>query len=149
MWRRWIIRSLFILPVLLCLAGRAWSGLYFGRVEYCHDSRFVLCEIMTGTVVVEWGSRSGSPNGWDNAVRQEAIFWDTDNPDYPTFLGFSFSHVEFRGAIVGNGYMLAVPFWFLILASSAVAVLFVSWRMARPKGTPGGAFPVEVSVRHE
>jgi hypothetical protein len=74
---------------------------------------------------------------------QESAFWPPNDPALHCLLGFRYGRRDFPAHGLG-GYEFAVPYWFLIVASSAV--LFSVWRKTRPKSNPATAFPVEVKA---
>ena len=149
MKRRWFIRIVFMLPILLCLAGWGWSGTHHGVIAYRHNGRNVVgCDSFSGIVIVNYGWYGEARyNGWYYEVNSTATahFWPKDAPHFQYVLGFGFRQLEVTK--VGDGtvtyiYDLAVPFWFFIVVFSAV--LFFVWRKTRPKINPKSAFPVEL-----
>jgi hypothetical protein len=139
MLRRWLIRALFILPILLCVVGWVWSGTHFSWTKYSHEGSYVACTASRGVICVKFDGR-GTSNGWACGVdSRDAHFWPVDYPDSRSYLGFRFACFD---EMARYDYLFAVPFWFLIIVSSAV--LFFVWRKTRPKINPKTAFPVEV-----
>jgi len=153
MWRRWIIRGLFVLPILLCVAGWWWSVWHSGylailaRVPRPDGGTRIAPSTAWGT---GWGLLSwdhtrlhGTYAGWRfQAVPIEmqivppgfTSFEHTDSSC--SFLGFCYYNIR-------NGWAMGVdvPYWFLIVVFSAILLLV--WRWTRPS-KPVGAFPVEV-----
>ena len=134
MKRRWLIRSIFMLPILLCIVGWCWSAGHGGWIGYYHGAEFVGCETFWG--VVRLGTSGPGPGcccGVDSAP--EICFLLPNDPQ--TFLGFGYFFISPERHVY-------VPYWFLILAFSAI--LFFVWRKTRTK-PQGGAFPVEVAAK--
>ena len=134
MKRRWFIRSLFMVPILLCIVGWGWSVTHSTWVGYHTNHYLLFAETETGGVglrgtIIE----SEVTNGWtfENNSQDERHLL---NPEYISSLGFFVRHF-------GSVTILVVPYWFLILVFSGL--LWLVWRRTPPKPT-GGAFPVEV-----
>jgi hypothetical protein len=135
MLRRWIIRALFSLPDLVCMAGWFWSTShsFYAYRRHGHSS------INFGT---EWGAiffnfshdNLPEPDGWTCGAALLKRSWQLPQPvDCHYFLGFSFGWFPtFRG---GN-----VPYWFLILAFAALFCF--AWRKTAARPNPTG-FPIE------
>ena len=72
--KRWIIRSLFLLPLLLCLGGWAWSVGHFSGVQRGYDSRlpsdpnYVMLWSEGGEVGVRWGNSIFVQPGWRTTI---------------------------------------------------------------------------------
>ena len=142
MKRRWFIRCLFMLPILLCVGGWAWGRMYNGYVRFTHDGSWIGCVQSDGVIGVGVGGRFGLPNGWNHEVAlRDGLrhFW-RPWPD-PAFLGFRISH---HPQDMGGWYCLSLPYWFLIIVFSLV--LFFVWRKTRPKLNPATAFPMEMAA---
>ena len=140
MLRRWIIRSFFVVPILLCLCAWGWSRSHRVYIAYCHHDRFVACVSLWGTVDVRWGTITGQSDGWVCQTTPEAYvhFWPVDFVD--TFFGFSYL---LESTTPSTLTLLQAPWWFLIIVFSAI--LYVVWRKTRPRGT-GREFPVELTA---
>ncbi len=146
MLKRWLLRGLFLLPVVLCLAGWGWSGWYEGWVGYTRSHRTIGFGTAEGTVSLGAGRRIGYNDGYAAAVdRSEAVrFWPTPDPDDICFLGFRWwhdSYSDFSGG-AGTAYSLTIPYWFPLLASALLFLLV--WRKTRRRLSPATGFPVEV-----
>ena len=144
MKRRWIIRSIFMLPILLCLIGWGWSGWYVCSVSYLQqDGRCDACNSGSGLITVE-GFISGDdtlPTGWKCKITPDegsGWFWQQDGVH--GFLGFFYVN-NFDGP-EPLLYRLDIPYWFLVLYFSILLVLV--YRKTRPKPNPATAFPVEM-----
>jgi hypothetical protein len=140
MSRPWLIRSLFTLPLLLCLAGWAWSARDFAYITYRNDVGLLGCASSSGVVAVALGWDSMMPAGWHCEVspQDHPHAWPKYDPNFDfSFLGFGLAH---NMAMATHGYLLCAPYWFLLLVFSALLLLV--WRKTRP-AKPGGAFPVE------
>ena len=148
MFRRWLIRSLFMLPILLCMAGWVWGATHFTYLTYHNDGRWIAFSPSYGAIMVDGvgGKRaSGMFCGWRGEnIPISAHFWGqtkSENPDYTAFLGFRFS---LRDAYGGSGPHFSIPYWFLIVAFSII--LLLAWRKTRPALNPKSAFPVDIRV---
>ena len=144
MIRRWIIRCCFILPILLCVAGWAWSVTHDSWVE-CHGYgetwdtfTAIICGTRAGCVYAQqWGGSRGSVGEWDAATEEIPFeMVPAGSPRKPLFLGFGLGpdrEVDL--------WYLRIPYWFLVVTFSTV--LFLVWRKTKPPATTP-AFPVEV-----
>ena len=139
MKRRWLIRSVFILPILLCVGGWVWSGFYGRAVGYYRAGHGVWCATEWGVVSVGVGPDRGMPDGWRYLVDPlpHFLFWPTNEPE--SFLGFRLPPHGFSP----GWYGVAVPYWFLIILFALVLV-FV-WRKTGKK-KPDHGFPVEMTT---
>ena len=146
MKRRWFIRILFMLPILLCVVWWAWGGLNFSFVSYCHGGHRVGCSPSSGVVTVHFGWDGRMPDGWHCRVVpiERDRFWPESRPNFRFYLGFGIGRVA-DGMMSLD--MLSVPYWFLIIGSSVV--LLIVWRKTRPKLNPRTAFPVASSKPNE
>ena len=145
MRRRGLIRGLFLLPLLLCVGGWAWSVTHGSTITYCQGDHFGGCESSWGLITVYLGRGTGMPRGWvcqDNPA-PAPNFWPRDTPDSHAFIGFGLGRMLYEP---GTVYWLSMPYWFLIVVFSAV--LFFVWRKTRPKINPQMAFPVELGRPH-
>jgi len=143
MMKRWFIRSIFILPILFCVAGWAWSGWYSAGFDYMQECHGVQGGTQSGVIYLIYGDRTGSwSNGFHYRVgrRGRASFWPEYNPlpDFNQFLRCSL--FTFGGTF---GFDLEVPYWFPIVECS-LALLLV-WRSAHPRQL-GQGFPVEMAT---
>jgi len=137
----WILRGLFVLPVVLFAGGWLWSGTHAGYIVYVHNGRVDQFQSKCG--VVGWVFGDGmAPGGywqggvlpqkppcyWPQRRYSQGFHWGLRYPDKTHYFG----EVE-------------VPYWFLLLASAGV--LTWVWRMTGAKGKVGRGFPVEVGGR--
>jgi hypothetical protein len=139
MRRRWIIRGLFMLPVLLCVGGWGWSTTFSCWVTYSHHLQIFGCRSMGGAVgVYSLKTFFITPDGWLIATRHEerACFWPPQN------LGF---HIGRSESSAGICHQIVIPYWFLILVFSVV-LLFL-WPKIQPTTDPATAFPVQTGER--
>jgi len=147
MTRRWLIRSIFMLPILLCMVGWGWSESHGVAVVYVHRRlHFVECGTGSGRIWLFWVQADAlrSPPGelsyrsWRGPVAHPVL------PGEMAWLGFRFSHIE---VVSYRERTVAVPYWFPLLLSALL--LLLAWRTTRPH--PGGAqgFPVELATRKE
>ena len=139
--KRWLIRSVFMLPLLLCVVGWGWSGSQRTWIDYCPHDRVVDCDSLWGVVGVQWGTLTGQPDWWVYGTTEtsNAQFWPTYR-SVDSFLGFRYFHAR---TTTRSTTRLQAPLWFLIIVFSAI--LYVVWRKTRPRGT-GRAFPVELTA---
>jgi hypothetical protein len=139
MRRRWIIRTLFLLPILLCLAGWGWGAGRYSFVRYVYDGVLVGASPSFAAVTVDVAWASSEPDGWDwdDSPSARSRLWPPGNPELLSFLGFGVG-------LGAHGYALAIsiPDWFLILVFSSL--LFLVWRKTRPNPHPQTAFPIEI-----
>ena len=145
MFRHWLMRFCFILPLLLCVGGWWWSGTRYGHLEFAHNNHRVQLETGWGVIDVNFVQFTGAihlTDGWQMGIwpQDEAHFWTLGTEHY--FMGFGF--IRYAGERDAFGYMFAMPYWFLFVVFSAI--LFFVWRKTgEPK--PGRAFPVEMANR--
>jgi len=146
MKRRWFIRALFMLPLLLCILGWSWSAKHYGCIQYAYAGRLFGCISASGVVNLEIGTDKGRYDGWDwefSSGDHPSQYWPPD-PNFNAFLPFSIETDTLVGGAgpVGKVYYLIFPYWFLILIFSVI--LFFVRRKTRPKRNTGMAFPIEV-----
>jgi len=134
MKRRWVIRLIFILPILLCLGGWGWSFTHNGRIEMGRGGIWGSCGTIWGSVTIQY-DHYAPPIGLQCDVYRESEAHLLLHPDIG-FLGFGYSGPPY------GPHALFMPYWFLILVFSSV--LFIVWRRTRPKVNPATAFPVEM-----
>ena len=140
MFRRWFIRLLVLLPIVLCIIGWGWSSTHTGWIRYSYG---------TNTFNANWigcGTRKGFiffQNGIDSPVRFRAGWHCGAESDKATESSFvpSTGFYGFDHSVSLHTQFLFLPYWFLVLIFSGL--LWLIWRRTRPK-PKGGAFPVEV-----
>ena len=144
MVKRWIIRSIFMLPILLCVGGWGWSFGHWNTLEVAAGKLHRLgLENAYGCLWVHYFGGGLSSGFWwvghgsiDSVERCIVPRWKS------CFLGFSYWH-EPLGWRMPIHWQVMVPYWFLILVFAGL--LYFVWRKTgKPK--PAGAFPVEVHV---
>ena len=144
MFRRWLIRCCFMLPVILCVFGWICSGMHWHRIAYWHDGYEIGCTSESGAIDVTVGWAGDVKDGWEtSSSSQDANFWPSDSY-YSYFLGFGYA----SGRVwypQTNWHGFAIPYWFLIFLFSAI--FFLAWRKTRPAPNPKTAFPVEFEQR--
>jgi hypothetical protein len=142
MWRRWMIRIIFMLLIPLCLVGWVWSTACFSTIQYSRGSHCLLIYTESGVSRVILGLYGDTaPDGWmcsTSASRSQNWF--------PRNIGGGFYDVLGIGVgqgidAAGHWFGLAVPYWLMLLVSLVIQ-RFV-WRKTRPS-RDGHAFPVEV-----
>ena len=146
MVRRWLIRSLFLLPLLLCVAGWAWNMAHYGGlVYYARDSRWFGVGTSEGVVTLGAGLNNALADGWQGEWAYNGPAFSAIGDDRYALLGFSLVHLYSRSG--ENAFdFLSIPYWFLTLATAAL--FFLAWRKTRPKPDSNTAFPIEVAKPH-
>ena len=152
MKRRWVIRIIFILPILLCIGGWVLGGTHSTALQYGFRQRYVLLSPLSGTLETSFGWLDRPTSillpGWNyrsapqpaNLRSNWRSYWPGNIEGSHNFFGFRYRH----STISGQDWTLAVPYWFLLLVFSAN--LYVVWRKTgKPK--PGRAFPVELAAK--
>ena len=150
MRRRWIIRGIFVVPILLCVVGWGWSAGHYAQICYSTRTANFTCLAESGTVVLAGGMGQQGSLGVSTVYYAllSPRFWpairvgkgDTDFGDH-YYAGFSFEYVHTAD---DWDIWCGVPYWFLILVFSAV--LLVVWRKTRGGVRAIAAFPVEVAA---
>ena len=151
MVRRWIIRGLFMLPVLLCVGGWVWSGFYQAGIWYWHAEKGLAVCTESGIVEVDVGTWNGKLTGRHYYVDRypNARLYPLDS--HHRFLGFGCYQLDTDVGIDKSPSPLlwgvSIPYWFLVFISAVL--LWLVWRKTRPKPDPRTAFPVELAKRSE
>src|SRR4051812_5680182 len=113
--RRRIVRSLAMLPLLLCVLGWVWSYLHTERISYAGSRRDCSAQIAIG----ELDLSSGAPATANSGLSYVHMHPDWEIAELYTglsdwhFLGFHFfcgEHPYWPGVI---SVLLVVPFWML------------------------------------
>jgi len=156
MWKRWIIRSLFMLPILFCVVGWTWSYDYrlsityvylYGRAEP-REARYEVLFADSALFLCAESQRTGTQGcygaGWyfENTLNpvEDRSIW---HPEAANWSGFGYWHdTDIFESISWRRDSGCVPFWFLTVFSTIL--LFFVWRKTRPKINPANAFPVEI-----
>ena len=138
MFRRWLLRILFLLPILLCLLGWTISGRYCCVLTYNPDAQNNYGVATSGGQVLLFCDHGRWLRGWSYFASPQSLnfFIPILSPDYRRYFGFG----TYFGADESG---FAGPYWFLILFFSAP--LYFVWRKTRPQPNPRTAFPVEVA----
>ena len=144
MAKRWIIRGIFLLPVLLCLAGWGWSGWYDGAVSFKRSHRWIELRTEYGAVYLVGGWHSWLSDGCESGIAgtDSVRLWPEPDAVSTCVLGFRWRHFSFNDGDgrVFSGYALVIPYWFPLLVSSLLLLLV--WRKTRYRPDPATAFPV-------
>ena len=146
--KRWLLRGVFLLPLLLAAAGWLWSGTHRSHVGYVHEERVVWCGSGSGVLGVELGwdhaMDPALPNGWYGGTRpiDPARYWPEARPN--SWLGFGFAHFSVRDPDLDQ-YVVVVPYWFVLLASAGVFMWV--WRRTRPRPELAQGFEVQLAAR--
>ena len=138
---RWIIRSFFILLILLCI-GWGWSSTHEGWIFYhfAGGQRFD-CGTVWSILEVGYDNPDGrdDPKGWSCVINVRRPIHVIPVPAGE--LGdFNNGFLGFNGDFREGHYFLEIPYWFLV--SILVLILIFVWRKNR-KPNPATAFPVE------
>ena len=141
MLRRLIIRSFFMVPILLCLCMWGWSCSHWTWIEYYHHDCYVACESVWGSVEVQWLVPYAHADGWSCViVPKDNAYFLPDFREVDSFLGFRYRHWDRTTTTLHH---LRAPWWFLIVVFSAI--LYLVWHMTRPRRA-GRAFPVTLAA---
>ena len=137
MTRRWIIRSIFTLPLLLCLAGWGWSvdhDAWFGGRSTTH---YIFVGTYGGRIFINAGRDSSAPaHFFAESLPRPREFWPTYGKIHPHLLGFDTYHdstpsMDYR--------VLGMAYWALLILAGVL--MFFAWRQTR---LTRKAFQVEV-----
>ena len=142
--RRIILRTLFALPVLLCLAGWLWSSTHRTAVGYSYGDREIRLETRTGIVEVAWGLPFAGPE-WislNEPIHSPQFLPSEPQWDGWSFLGFSYTGLDFGPRV--HFRIFAVPYWFPLVVCGGIFAWI--WRKTRRKPDPQTAFPVEFAA---
>jgi hypothetical protein len=142
--RRRIVRSLAVLPLLLCVFGWVWSYVHTERISYIRWGRHWAGQIAVGELDLWSGATTGANSGWSyvhmHPDREIGELY-AGLPDWH-FLGAHFfwgAHPYSPGV---NAVLLVVPFWMLSIVAGLAPILL--WWRARKRRNPGG-FPIEAT----
>jgi len=144
MVKRWLIRSVFMLPIVVCVVGWAWSGWYGGWIAFGHRGYAAGCSQDNGTARMTVSGGPHAIEGWIihfYRLSPSPQFWPLTSSSTHCYLGFSVIHE----AAPDWSTSMSVPYWSLLLVFGGL--LFLVWRMTRPKNDPRTAFPVEVKAK--
>lgn len=141
-FKRGIVRSLAMLPLLLCGFGWVWSYVHTERIGYAGSGREWSAQIATGELDLWSGAGTSASSGWSYVHMHPDWYIAelyTGLPDW-RFLGL---HV-FCGALPYSpgvtAVLLVVPFWMLSIAAGLTPGLL--WWKRRKRPTTRG-FPIE------
>ena len=148
MLKRWIIRGLFMLPILLCVYAWAVSTRHTFSITCWQENSTRTCGLCEGMVYLERDYDVGLPEvrwSFDVDGRGAGYFvrGNLSRISPSCFLGFARAHmrVHFEASESFDAMnMVSAPLWFFLLCFSAL--LFLVWRKTRPKIDPRTAFPV-------
>ena len=138
MFRRWLIRSLFIALWVICIT--AWVGSYWrGAFFQCWRMALTDVFLLDGRLaIIRDDSLTPGEFGWKFVspyTRSQAGF------DWPQWDSHSTYHcVGFSWHRPSWGMYASVPLWFPTLLSGGV--FWFVWRKSRVKGI-GSGFPIE------
>ena len=135
--RRWLIRILFMLPILLCAATWLWSGTHKGQISYTHGGVGGGFGTSRGVLGMAFGTATRLPDGWDGrAGRHSPKYFPRYEPG--SFLGFAAEYDR-----DSTTFVVYMPCAFPLVVFSGL--LFSVWRKTRPKANPNSAFPVVIT----
>jgi hypothetical protein len=151
MFKRWLIRSVFMLPLLLCVTGWVWSMGHDTVFGYERGGHEVYFQNWWGEFNIGYEVRSKSfPEEELGCYRYEwpETFLVFPESAYDTsFGGFGYNtRNQTDSGITTREWIVIVPYWFLILPFGTI--LFFVWRKTRLKIDPRRAFPVKVGVQN-
>ena len=150
MRRRWILRILLLLPILLCLAGWAASVNHILSLRYRHAGYFGNVSTEWGVLLFEWGQFNGGVEGWRgsiDSISPRVLYLPERGPQDFSLLGFHYYHRRYVILPYDLNFVgISIPYWFLLLVFGFA--FFLAWRKTRPLGNPK-AFPVEVVAPHD
>jgi len=138
MLRRWLIRSIFMLSILLCVVGWGWSGWYGFLWSDVGLHRHIDCGTQSGDVFVRiwWrGTLSLPDRGSVCFANSYGRLWPIRGPRYYRSDGAP-----------GRTDELYIPYWVILVPSVLLLIFF--WRATRPR-KPAGAFPVVMAAKKE
>ena len=147
MKRRWFIRMIFMLPILLCVGGWAWSMNHRWAFRYGLNDRATGCAVRWGVLTVFSDTFDVGPPGLQYVVSMPESFYlwpremEADDPMVHDVLGFGVMYMDFPTHRLCS---VSTPLWFFVVVLSAV-LLFVWRKTGKPK--PGRAFPVEMAAK--
>jgi hypothetical protein len=134
--RRWIIRSISIGLLLLCVTGWGCSFLCWAGIQNRQDATTYEMTVSQGTgqLDLRWGYETSTPEGWSLDIGKIGDGFPT--PAGSRALGF---HIAYENSPTDIGdFEVDVPLWFPTGVS--VILVWLAWRKTRPVGH---AFPVE------
>ena len=139
---------MFMLPILLCVAGWVWSGAYCASADYVTDRSdadhaigyYASLTSMWGEVGLGIGRNAGSEYYWNYGVERVPVFYLWPRQESGVFLGFDFTRTS--NPPDGWYYSFSISYLFIIIFLSVI--LFFVWRKTRPKLDPKTAFQIEV-----
>jgi hypothetical protein len=134
MFRRWLIRGIFLTLLTLCLT--AWATSYFRGIAIYHEGKSFHClAIGNGRIgLLHSLSRTTSrPRLYTVTSTNIADFWGELDPSIPPRWGFSYLRAP-------DLLYLCAPFWSLFVPFALLTGL--AWRLTRRRPTIH-AFPVE------
>jgi hypothetical protein len=133
MLRRWIIRSLALALLTLCLT--AWVGSYWRRCDVQYKRNF-WNDLTVNSGRIDF---QRVPNEFEKVAR---LRFETNNPyDWGDSKGFDYHFIGFGFLHFPRSWELQFPLWFPTTLSAGC--LWLVWRKSRPKYS-GKGFPVEV-----
>ena len=135
MKKRWLIRSLFLLP-LVCVVA-AWVGSYFATFSF--DKWFEGRERHMGAVQGLIHLEEGSNDGLPDTPLQIHVYSGKKITD-SVAIGAKFGFYAGKFPFTRDSFMIVFPLWLPTLLLAAVN--WIVWRKTRAKPI-GKAFPVE------
>lgn len=152
MIRRWFIRIVFMLPILLCVGGWEWSNSYTLKTCFTHGFNLWYGTVAEGKLCVQWAQSDRLQAPWSWSAHSEEWYpdvwleWRGAIGRRGSFLGFWIGEdllTDGEGER-SQGQWVAIPFWFPTILS-ALTLCYV-WRKTQPKLNSKTAFPVEAAV---
>ncbi len=140
MIKRWLIRALFILPLMLTVSGWAWSAIRNSDAMYSTGTTFLTLYSCQGVFGWEYYDETSVPFtglAFQSLPQAKIRPWPRDDSINLYHLGFGVR----RTTLTGRGW--AVPYWLPTAIFSGLLILI--WRASRPKPGVETAFPVETA----
>ena len=141
MFNRWLIRCLFMLPVVLC--GLAWVSSYSYSVFVDAEPKAALRPV-GGYYYLQFRDLSLCRGSLEIRNYRSSLS-DKDYPATPRHLALSVELGRLGGFLNSCTFEWRIPMWLPTLVAAGALVLI--WRPGRPKPNPATAFPVEVTKR--
>ena len=141
MVKRWLIRGVFMLPILLCAGGWVESYGHWDQLSY-QGSRGGAFSSVGGVVSVGYIAIDAQSSGWQfSRASLPPISRRILDRRNGLFLGFAYGH---SAAVDYEAYWAYIPYYFPLLLFSGV--LLIVWRKTRARQA-GGAFPVDMKTK--
>ena len=149
MHQRWLIRTCFLIPVILFASLWLMSIQNNARISYMHVGYEKNLGTFWGVIWFGWGQDVSfrpvvlPPDSWQMTnMPMASHILSSEFMESKPYLGFAYNYRESPSR--GHVYeyrALAIPIWFPL--SMATASFLLVFRKTRPKPNPKTAFPIE------